>query len=77
MPLYSLGDHSPQLGPGAWAAPSADLIGDVHLGPRASVWFGAVIRADNTPIVIAEDSNIQDGPYAIRTRASRCSSAHA
>jgi carbonic anhydrase/acetyltransferase-like protein (isoleucine patch superfamily) len=61
MPLYSIDDASPQLGPGAWAAPSADLIGDVRLGARASVWFGAVIRADNTPIVIGEESNIQDG----------------
>src|SRR6478752_9505179 len=61
MPLYGLGDLVPELSPGAWAAPSADLIGDVRLGSRASVWFGAVIRADNTPIVIGEDSNIQDG----------------
>ena len=61
MPLYRLGDASPQLAPDAWAAPSADLIGDVHLSARASVWFGAVIRADNTPIVVGEDSNIQDG----------------
>jgi carbonic anhydrase/acetyltransferase-like protein (isoleucine patch superfamily) len=61
MPLYSIGDVAPQLGDGAWAAPSADLIGDVRLGNRASVWFGAVIRADNTPIVVGEDSNIQDG----------------
>lgn len=60
MPLCSLGDLHPQLGPGAWAAPSADLIGDVRLGARANVWFGAVIRADNTPIVIGESSNIQD-----------------
>ena len=42
-------------------APSADLVGDVRLGGRASVWFGAVIRADNTPILIGENSNIQDG----------------
>src|SRR4051794_19705056 len=61
MPLYSLGELAPQLAPGSWAAPSADLIGDVRLDERASVWFGAVIRADNTPIVIGEDSNIQDG----------------
>ena len=61
MPLYALDDAAPQLGPGAWAAPSADLIGDVRLGARASVWFGAVIRADNTPIILGEDSNIQDG----------------
>ena len=51
----------PTLAEGAWAAPSADLIGDVRLGRRASVWFGAVIRADNTPILIGEESNIQDG----------------
>ena len=61
MPLYRIDDVSPTLAPGAWAAPSADLIGDVRLAPRASIWFGAVIRADNTPILIGEDSNLQDG----------------
>jgi len=61
MPLYALGDLAPSLGDGAWAAPSADLIGDVRLGARASVWFGAVVRADNTPILIGNESNIQDG----------------
>jgi carbonic anhydrase/acetyltransferase-like protein (isoleucine patch superfamily) len=61
MPLYALDDVAPTLGQGAWAAPSADLIGDVRLGARASVWFGAVIRADNTPILIGEAANIQDG----------------
>ena len=61
MTLYRIGEVEPQLGEGAWAAPSADLIGDVRLGARASIWFQAVIRADNTPIVIGEDSNIQDG----------------
>lgn len=61
MPLYSLHDLKPQIDPTAWVAPSANLIGDVRLGARASVWFGAVIRADNTPIFIGEESNIQDG----------------
>ena len=61
MPLYVLDDTGPSLGAGAWAAPSADLIGDVRLGARASVWFGAVIRADNTPIILGEESNFQDG----------------
>lgn len=61
MPLYALGDLAPSLGPGTWVAPSADLIGDVRLGNRCSVWFGAVIRADNTPIVIGDESNVQDG----------------
>jgi carbonic anhydrase/acetyltransferase-like protein (isoleucine patch superfamily) len=61
MPLYSLGDLTPRLGRDAWAAPSADLIGDVRLGDRASVWFGAVLRGDNTPLVLGEDTNFQDG----------------
>lgn len=61
MPLYGIDDVVPTLAPGAWAAPSADLIGDVRLGARASVWFGAVIRADNTPIIIGPESNLQDG----------------
>ncbi len=61
MPLYLLGDFAPSIDPTAWVAPSADLIGDVRLGPRASVWFGAVIRADNTPIILGEETNFQDG----------------
>jgi carbonic anhydrase/acetyltransferase-like protein (isoleucine patch superfamily) len=61
MPLYTLGDLGPRLAEGAWAAPSADLIGDVRLGVRASVWFGAVLRGDNTPLILGEETNFQDG----------------
>jgi carbonic anhydrase/acetyltransferase-like protein (isoleucine patch superfamily) len=61
MALYALDGIGPTVGSGAWAAPSADLIGDVRLGAGASVWFGAVIRADNTPILIGAESNVQDG----------------
>ena len=61
MPSYAINGLAPTFRDGAWAAPSADLIGDVRLGARASVWFGAVIRADNTPIIIGAGSNVQDG----------------
>lgn len=61
MPLYSLKDLSPNLEEGAWAAPSAGLIGDVRLGARASVWFGAVLRGDNTPLILGVETNFQDG----------------
>lgn len=61
MTLYRIGDVEPQLGEDAWAAPSADLIGDVRLGARASVWFGAVLRGDNTPLILGDDTNFQDG----------------
>jgi carbonic anhydrase/acetyltransferase-like protein (isoleucine patch superfamily) len=61
MALYEYAGLRPQLGAGAWAAPSADLIGDVRLGARASVWFGAVLRGDNTPLILGEETNFQDG----------------
>jgi carbonic anhydrase/acetyltransferase-like protein (isoleucine patch superfamily) len=60
MPLYSIDNQNPLIDPTAWVAPSADLIGDVRLAARASIWFGAVLRADNTPIIIGEETNIQD-----------------
>ncbi|MGK6321277.1 gamma carbonic anhydrase family protein [Sphingomonas sp. DT-204] len=61
MPLYEFNGQQPQLAVGAWVAPSADLIGDVRLGEQASVWFGAAIRGDNTPILIGARSNVQEG----------------
>jgi len=42
-------------------APSAVVIGDVNLDRRSSVWWNAVVRGDNEPIRIGENSNIQDG----------------
>jgi carbonic anhydrase/acetyltransferase-like protein (isoleucine patch superfamily) len=61
MPLYAIAGQQPTVHPSAWVAPSAELIGDVHLGEEASVWFGAVIRADNTPIIVGARANIQEG----------------
>jgi carbonic anhydrase/acetyltransferase-like protein (isoleucine patch superfamily) len=61
MPRYAIGGKAPALGTEAWIAPSADVIGDVQLGDEASVWFGAVIRGDNTPILIGARSNVQEG----------------
>lgn len=61
MALYQLDDISPQVDPTAWVAPSAQVMGAVHLHAHSSVWFGAVIRGDNEPITIGEGSNIQDG----------------
>ncbi|MDJ0920941.1 MAG: gamma carbonic anhydrase family protein [Henriciella sp.] len=44
-----------------WIADSATVLGNVILEENASVWFGAVLRGDNDPITIGENSNIQDG----------------
>lgn len=61
VPLYAIAGKRPVLGQGAWVAPSADVIGDVVLGDGASVWFGAVIRGDNTQIAVGARSNVQEG----------------
>ena len=47
--------------PTAFIAPTAVVLGDVTLGPRASVWYHAVLRADMGPIVVGEATNLQDG----------------
>ena len=44
-----------------WIAPSATVIGDVHLAKDVSIWFNAVLRGDNEPIYVGEGSNVQDG----------------
>lgn len=63
MPLYEYDGKRPSLPDdgSVWLAPSADLIGDVRLQSGANIWFGAVIRADNTPIDVGAGTNIQDG----------------
>jgi len=58
--IYTLGDRRLQTGNEFFIAPSADVIGSVRLGERASVWFGAVLRGDDELIEIGEDSNVQD-----------------
>lgn len=52
--------EAPDVAELAWVAPGAQLIGRVTLHEKASVWYNAVLRADNEPIVIGERSNIQD-----------------
>ena len=60
--LYQLGKRIPELrGEHHFVAPNASVIGTVILENNVSVWFNAVIRGDNEPIHIGENSNIQDG----------------
>ena len=61
MPAYSIGPKTPRLSPTAWIADNATVIGDVRLEANSSVWFNAVLRGDNDPITIGENTNIQDG----------------
>ena len=63
MALYDLGEKQVST-PGEgkfWVAENATVLGNVILKENASVWFNAVLRGDNDPITVGEDSNIQDG----------------
>jgi len=61
MPLFELEGKRPTVAPGAFVAPTATLIGDVTVESGASVWYGAVLRADFAPIVVRAGANVQDG----------------
>lgn len=50
----------PEIHPDAWLAPNATIVGDVHIGAGASVWFGAVLRGDMDRIELGAGSNLQD-----------------
>lgn len=54
-------DRRPHVAESAFVAPNATLAGSVVLEDGASVWYGAVLRADNEPITIGPRSNVQDG----------------
>lgn len=52
--------RAPVIHPTAFIAPGAVVLGDVTLGPHASVWYQAVLRGDMAPIVVGEATNLQD-----------------
>lgn len=60
MAIYALGDKVPVIPASCYIAPEATIIGAVVLGERCTIMAGAVLRADNEPIVIGDDTNIQE-----------------
>lgn len=58
--LVEMNGKAPKVASDAFVAPTAILIGDVTIGSKASVWWGAVIRADWNTITVGERSSIQD-----------------
>lgn len=63
MTIYKLGTIAPTFPESGnyWVAQNATLIGNCILHENASVWFNVVMRGDNEPIIIGENSNVQDG----------------
>src|SRR5579864_4045327 len=58
--IVTFNGKTPKIGKGAFVAPTAALIGDVEIGEGASVWFGAVLRADEAAIRIGANTSVQD-----------------
>src|SRR6476620_6307008 len=61
MPLYAFEGRSPTVHATAFIAPTATLVGDVTVEEGASVWYGAVIRAAYSPVVIRAGAKVLDG----------------
>ena len=58
--ILTVNGHAPNLHQQSWVAPNAAVVGHVTAGPKASIWYGAVLRAEFEPIEIGEGSNLQD-----------------
>jgi len=58
--LIKVNNKFPTIGENTYIAPTSSVIGDVMLKSYSSIWFGAVVRADNGSIKIGERTNIQD-----------------
>ena len=78
-PVSALGDLAPSVSPDAFVAPSATVIGDVTLGPRAAVMYGAVVRGDLAPVALGAGSVVGarecgggGGGGARRASCARC-----
>ena len=68
MTLYGLGDIVPKIDMEAFVHPDATIIGNVVLGPRVTVWPQAVLRGDQSRIVIGARTSVQDGAVLHCTR---------
>ena len=58
--IYALGEFKPEFRGNYYVADSARLIGQCILENNVSIWFGAILRADNDRISIGENSNVQE-----------------
>ncbi len=58
--IVELGGVAPTIGDDVFLAATAVLVGDVRIGDRANIWFGAVLRGDTSHIEIGEECSIQD-----------------
>ncbi|MGB5864638.1 MAG: gamma carbonic anhydrase family protein [Sulfitobacter sp.] len=60
MTVYRLDEAAPKIDATAWVAPDANIIGNVVLAAKSSVWFGATLRGDNEVIEVGVGTNVQE-----------------
>lgn len=70
--LMNLFDKAPSVPEDTFIAPNAAVIGDVSIGPKSSIWYGAILRGDVNSISVGSETNIQDGSvvHVARTNIS-------
>lgn len=59
--IITINGKTPRIDPSAFVAPGCRIMGDVEIGPEASIWYNCVLRADVNAIRIGARSNVQDG----------------
>lgn len=69
MPRYAFEGRRPVVHPEAFIAPTATLIGEVIVEAGASVWYGAVLRGDISPVIVRAGANVQDNAVLHTTSA--------
>ena len=68
MTLYALGDIVPRIDPEAFVHPDCTIIGNVEIGAGSTIWPQAVLRGDQSRIVVGERTSVQDGAVLHCTR---------
>jgi carbonic anhydrase/acetyltransferase-like protein (isoleucine patch superfamily) len=82
LPVYALGEDSPDIHPTAYVHPDAVVIGRVHIGAESTIWPTAVLRGDDGDIFIGAGTSIQDGTiihttaFQATTVGDRCVIGH-
>ena len=71
MPIYALGDETPDIDPTAFVHPEAVVIGRVRIGAESTIWAHAVLRGDGAGIVVGARTSVQDGAVLHNTETYR------
>jgi carbonic anhydrase/acetyltransferase-like protein (isoleucine patch superfamily) len=72
MPVRGEGGQTPRLADDVFVAPNADVVGDVEMAERSSVWFSSVIRGNGAPVKLGVGTDIQDNSVVVSEPGHPC-----